>query len=101
MTKLSQEIVNIISNIPKGSVLSYGAVAALSGSPGAARQVSWLLKTQTKKYNLPWHRVINSKGKISIKDGHGYALQKSLLEDEGVVFDDDDKIDLNLFMWIR
>lgn len=99
MTKLSQQIVQIISSIPKGKVLSYGAVAALAGSPRAARQVSWLLKTQTDKHNLPWHRVINSKGSISIKEFHGYSLQKQLLESEGIVFDRNDKIDLELFLW--
>lgn len=99
MTELSKQIVNTILSIPEGKVLSYGAVAALSGNPGAARQVSWLLKSQTNKYNLPWHRVISSKGKISIKDYHGYALQKSLLESEGVIFDDKDNVNLELYLW--
>lgn len=99
MTKLSQLIVQTISNIPKGKVLTYGAVAAIAGSPRAARQVSWLLKTQTEKHNLPWHRVINSKGMISIKEFHGYSMQKHLLESEGVVFDKYDKVDLKLYLW--
>ncbi len=99
MTQLSQNIVDTIAAIPKGKVLSYGAVAALSGNPRAARQVSWLLKTQTDKRNLPWFRVINSAGEISIKDPHGYEIQKSLLEAEGIIFDNKDKVDLHVYMW--
>ncbi len=99
MTTLSQKIVDVIASIPRGKVLSYGAVAALSGNPRAARQVSWLLKSQTEKLNLPWHRVISSKGTISIKDGHGYLMQKHLLEDENILFDIKDKINLSLYMW--
>lgn len=99
MTQLSQNIVDTIAAIPIGKVLSYGAVAALSGNPGAARQVSWLLKSQTDKNNLPWFRVINSAGTISIKDPHGYQLQKSLLESEGVIFDNRGRVNLHIFMW--
>ncbi|MGL1892035.1 MAG: MGMT family protein [Spirochaetaceae bacterium] len=99
MTELSEKIVNTILNIPNGKVLSYGAVAALAGHPGAARQVSWLLNSQTKRLNLPWFRVINSKGTISIKDSEGYLMQKELLENEGIVFNHKDQIDLKIYMW--
>lgn len=99
MTKLSKNIVNTILSIPPGKVLSYGAVAALSGNPNASRQVSWLLRSQTEKYNLPWFRVINSMGKISIKDPHGYMIQKELLQSEGVMFNNKDTIDLNKYLW--
>lgn len=99
MTELSRLIVNIILSIPPGKVLSYGGVAFLSGNPKAARQVSWLLKTQTKKFNLPWFRVINSKGFISIKNSDGYILQKVLLESEGIVFDSNDRVDLKKYSW--
>lgn len=99
MTELSQRIVNTIGGIPKGKVLSYGAVAVLSGNPRAARQVSWLLKSQTRIFNLPWFRVVNSMGTISIKEYEGYNQQKSLLESEGVIFGDKDIIDLRIYMW--
>lgn len=99
MTKLSQKIVDTIAAIPKGKVLSYGAVAAISGLPRGARQVSWLLKSQTEKRNLPWFRVINSSGKISIKDPYLYEEQKQLLESEGIIFNNKDIVDLNIFMW--
>lgn len=99
MTQLSQNIVNIIKSIPVGKVLTYGGVAALAGNPRAARQVSWLLKSQTKKLDLPWFRVINGRGTISIKQYDGYILQKKLLESEGIIFTTTDKIDLNIYLW--
>lgn len=99
MTKLSEDIIKTILSIPPGKVLSYGAVAALSGNPGASRQVSWLLRSQTGKYNLPWFRVINSRGKISIKDPHGSMIQKELLQSEGIIFDNKDTIDLKKYLW--
>lgn len=99
MNELSNQIVKTIKSIPYGKVLSYGAVAALSGNPRAARQVSWILKSQTKKLDLPWHRVINSQGKISIKDPTGHLLQKRLLEEEGVLFSNSGKVDLTIFQW--
>lgn len=99
MTKLSENIIKTILSIPQGKVLSYGAVAVLSGNPSASRQVSWLLRSQTDKYNLPWFRVINSRGKISIKDPHGYMMQKELLISEGIIFDNKDTIDLKKYLW--
>ena len=98
MTELSKRITNTILAIPKGYILTYGAVAALSGNPRAARQVSWLLKTQSKKLNLPWHRVISSKGNISIKDFSLHLTQRALLESEGLEFDSENYIDLDIYI---
>ena len=95
----TQDVVKIIKNIPHGKVLTYGRIAKLAGNPQAARQVSWLLHSSTKKYNLPWHRVINSLGKISMKSFDDREYQKHLLEKEGVEFRDNYKIDLKKFLW--
>ena len=70
----------ILKNIPPGRVTSYGTVAALAGSPRAARQVVQILH-RTK--NIPWHRVVNSRGVIAIKDHEGFQEQKMLLAMEG------------------
>jgi len=59
-----------------------------------------LLNSSSEKENLPWHRIINSKGTISLPEGDGYELQKSLLENEGIEFDSNDKIDLTAFLWL-
>ncbi len=99
ITAFSRNILQIIKAIPEGKVLTYGIIAALAGNPRAARQVSRVLHSMSAKHNLPWHRVINSKGQISLKPSNGYELQKRLLETEGVVFFSNDTIDLEKFLW--
>lgn len=98
-TKFTENVINIISNIPEGKVLTYGTIAALAGSPRGARQVTRILHSSSKKHNLPWHRVVNSKGKISLKIQDGYNEQKVRLSSEGVIFSEDDQIDLKKHLW--
>ncbi|MBY9011344.1 MAG: MGMT family protein [Candidatus Lokiarchaeota archaeon] len=95
----TQDVIKIIKNIPVGKVLTYGKIAKLAGNPRAARQVSWLLHSSTKKYNLPWHRVINSQGKIALKSEDGKDYQKILLKKEGIEFVERNKVDLKKFIW--
>lgn len=90
----------LIKMIPTGKVCTYGIIAAAAGSPRAARQVAWILHSSSQKEDLPWHRVINIKGKISLKPYQGGELQKQLLEMEGIVFDLNEKIALDLYLWI-
>lgn len=92
----TEKVELILKNIPKGKVTSYGTIAALAGSPRAARQVVQIIH-RTK--NIPWHRVINSQGKIAIKEYDGFQEQKMLLEMEGVKSDPKGKIDLNKYLW--
>ncbi len=89
----SEEVIENIKKIPKGKVATYGQIAAISGNHLASRQVAYILHSCTEKEGLPWHRVINSSGRISLK-GEGYIIQKALLEKEGVEFSWDDRIDL-------
>ena len=87
----------VVSEIPSGHVLTYGEVARLSGMPRAARRVSQALRRAPRGLNVPWHRVINSQGKISFpEDSSGWVRQKDMLEEEGVVFLKG-KIDLDQF----
>ena len=95
----TQDVINIIKNIPVGKVLTYGRIAKLAGNPNGARQVSWLLHSSSKKYNLPWHRVINSQGRIALKAQDGQEYQKFLLEKEGVEISSTNKIDLKKYIW--
>jgi methylated-DNA-protein-cysteine methyltransferase-like protein len=77
----------VVSEIPSGHVLTYGEVARLAGLPRAARRVSQALRRAPRDMELPWHRVINSQGKISFpEDSSGWKRQKDKLEDEGIVF---------------
>jgi methylated-DNA-protein-cysteine methyltransferase-like protein len=93
-------VIDTIRKIPRGKVATYGQIALYAGNPRAARQVAYILHSSSGKQDLPWHRVINSKGGISLKPRHGYELQKQLLKQEGVRFKKDDTIDLKRFLWV-
>ncbi len=95
----SQKIIDIIKLIPRGKVSTYGRIAAMAGMPNGARQVVRILHTCSEKENLPWFRVINSSGKISLRPGSGYELQKALLIREGIKFDENDKINFKKQLW--
>ncbi|MGR9048320.1 MGMT family protein [Halobacillus faecis] len=82
MQPFTQRIIQIIHSIPKGRVMSYGQIAACAGNPRAARQVARALHSMSEKHELPWHRVVNAKGEIAVKDP---SRQRQLLEKEGVV----------------
>ncbi len=94
-----QNVVKIIKRIPEGCVVSYGQVAALVGEPRKARHVGWVLHSSSESESLPWFRVINSQGRISLPLNGGYELQKALLEQEGVVFNESGRVDFKKFGW--
>ena len=98
-TDFTQNVIHIIKSIPKGKVLSYGLIARLAGNPRAARQVSWILHSSSKKYHLPWHRVISSNGSLSMKSIEDKQYHKKLLELEDITFLDNFKIDLGKYLW--
>ena len=86
----------VVEDIPRGHVLTYGEVARLAGMGRAARRVSQAMRRAPRGMRLPWHRVVNAAGKISFPaDSTGYRQQKERLEREGVVFVKG-KIDLDL-----
>jgi len=93
MTEFSLHVIDIINSIPSGRVASYGQIAMIAGNPRASRQVSRLLHSSSAKYNLPWHRVINSSGQISLAGNEG-IIQRDLLESEGIEFGISGKIDM-------
>jgi len=84
-----------------GTVSTYGHIALMAGYPGAARQVGWVLSGLSDDDNeTPWHRVINATGRISIRGrGDMAELQKHLLEQEGVEFDDRERVDLDVYLY--
>jgi methylated-DNA-protein-cysteine methyltransferase-like protein len=87
MEIFTQKVIEVIKSIPLGNVASYGQIAYLSGNPRAARQVSRILHSMSQKYDLPWHRIVNAKGEIAFKDNYQLNIQKQLLEEEGIKFD--------------
>lgn len=83
-------VINKVKKIPFGKVASYGQVALAIGSPRAARQVGWILRGLNGSEPVPWWRVVNNEGRISIKGSHYSAIeQKSMLEKEGVKVGED------------
>jgi len=76
-----------LESIPPGKVITYGQLAKLAGFPGAARVAGKILCNLPEDTGLPWHRVINAQGKISLpEDSTGYKEQKQRLEAEGIEF---------------
>jgi methylated-DNA-protein-cysteine methyltransferase-like protein len=96
-----RRVAEVIKKIPRGKVATYGQIAVLAGNPRAARQVAWVLHSASDKEKLPWQRVINRAGTISLPRYGGYELQKALLVKEGVKFGAGDRIDLARFQWQR
>jgi methylated-DNA-protein-cysteine methyltransferase related protein len=99
MQPFTERVVEVIRNIPEGKVMTYGQIARVAGSPRAARQVVRVLHSMSKKYRLPWHRVINSKGQISLQDNESYQRQKLSLESEGVEVGLSGAIDLKTYQY--
>jgi methylated-DNA-protein-cysteine methyltransferase-like protein len=83
MNDFTIEVIRIIKGIPKGKVMTYGQIAVCAGNPRGARQVSRILHSMSNVHQLPWHRVINSKGGISLTGEPGF-VQASMLSDEGI-----------------
>ncbi|MFT5702022.1 MAG: methylated-DNA-protein-cysteine methyltransferase-like protein [Desulforhopalus sp.] len=100
MDDFSEKVINILQEIPYGRVTTYGTVAALAGNVSGARQVARLLHSSSKKYQIPWHRVVNRKGEISERSSMSHLDQRTLLEKEDVAFNKAGKIDLDVFLWI-
>ncbi len=96
----TSKVKKLIHKIPEGKVTTYGFIAAIAGNPQAARQVARILHSCSRKDNLPWFRVVNRDGKISLAPFNGYEVQKQLLEREGVVFAENDTIDFDTHLWL-
>lgn len=88
----------VVRQIPPGRVSTYGKIAALIGPPCDARMVGWAMAGLPEGSDVPWQRVINSQGKISLT-GLGSQIQRQRLELEGVVFDRRGRVDLQRFGW--
>lgn len=77
--------------VPKGRLITYGQLAALAGFPKHSRHVGKVLSRLPQNSKLPWYRVVNSQGKISLQ-GKRFEMQKKKLEEEGIVVREDGKI---------
>jgi methylated-DNA-protein-cysteine methyltransferase related protein len=103
MKQFRERVIAVVHAIPKGKVMSYGQVAAAAGWPRGARQVGWILHEHDGKDDLPWWRVVNNQGQLTIK-GNMFStaeLQKQLLEAEGIAIDADFSFDIEKYRYKR
>ncbi len=101
-----EQVYAVVRRIPYGQVTSYGRIASMLGSPNAARAVGYALralkdKKENSAYaNIPWQRVVNSQGRISIVNREfGAQHQARLLREEGVVVSENLQINLDIYLW--
>jgi methylated-DNA-protein-cysteine methyltransferase related protein len=96
----TERVYRMVRRVPRGRVVSYGGVAAMLGHPRAARGVGQALHALPHESDVPWWRVVNRNGEISIRGmTHGPQLQRALLEGEGIRFDGHGRIDWRAFGW--
>jgi methylated-DNA-protein-cysteine methyltransferase-like protein len=94
-----ERVYQVVRQIPSGRVATYGQIARLLGEPHAARTVGWAMRASTDP-TVPWHRVLNAQGRISAAERRREGrLQRALLEDEGIHFDDRGRVDLGVYQW--
>lgn len=94
-----ERIWSIVRRIPRGKVATYGSIAELARIPNGARQVGYALHALRDESGVPWHRVLNARGAISLRSGGHDVTQRLRLEREGVRFDAGGRTDLERFQW--
>ena len=98
---INHRIWQVVASIPAGQVATYGDVARHAGIPGAARRVGRALQGLPGDTAIPWHRVINARGCISLPaDSAGSYTQRQRLEAEGIVFRPNRSVDLRKYRWL-
>jgi methylated-DNA-protein-cysteine methyltransferase-like protein len=95
-----ERIYRVVRRIPRGKVATYGQIATLAGLAGHARQVGYALHALPRGTSVPWHRVINAQGKVSLRTRIGPELEQEMrLRVEGVRFDAAGRVSLKRFGW--
>lgn len=97
--QFTESVIEIIKSIPKGKVQTYGGISKLAGHPNGARQVVRILSSMSDKHNLPWHRVINSKGELPQLNEEMFIEQIELLRNEKIKVSDEGRLDLKKYLW--
>lgn len=96
----NRKVYDLVRRVPEGRVTSYGAIAAALGEPRKAREVGWALKTMPDDVDAPAHRVVNREGRLSGGWAFGGPeVQRRLLEEEGVGFLVDGRVDMERHFW--
>jgi len=96
MVRFADQVYEIVAQIPQGKVVAYGQIASVLGRPRAAREVGWAMRNCPE--DLPWQRVVMADGAIA---AGGYAtLRRALLEEEGITFLPDGRVDMAAHRWL-
>jgi methylated-DNA-protein-cysteine methyltransferase related protein len=99
-SELYPRIYDAVCRIPRGRVATYGQIALLAGNPRAARAVGWALHRNPMPGVIPCHRVVNREGRCAPAFAFGgEAVQRQMLEREGVAFNGDGHVDLEKYLW--
>ena len=94
---LFRRVYALVRQVPRGRVVTYGQIAHALGAPRAARTVGWAMRDCPDR--VPWQRVVNARGEISLRPTSGYHEQRARLREEGVRFDRAGRIDLDKYGW--
>ena len=102
-----EQVWEIVRQIPAGRVSTYGRIAAYIPPPKGMSEPAYRVRgprvvggaMAACPANVPWQRVINAQGKVSLRQGGSEEGQRVLLESEGVEFDDKDRVDLSIYVW--
>jgi methylated-DNA-protein-cysteine methyltransferase-like protein len=93
-----RQVYALVRRVPRGRVITYGAIARLLGDPRKAREVGWAMAaTPSESPPIPAHRVINARGEIT---GGAFLVRREMLEAEGVVVTSDGRVDLDRYLWL-
>jgi len=103
----NHQVWEIVRRIPKGKVTTYGRIAALMPPPGGMNPKDYLAfgarwvggAMAACPEDVPWQRVINAQGKISLRQGEASSRQRELLEEEGIVFEENGSVNLSRYVW--
>ena len=96
-----EKVIVVVKRIPRRRLATYGQIADLIGAWGCARQVGWALRRLSLPSDVPWHRVVNAKGQISMspsREGSDW-MQRELLIEEGIPVDQEGRLPLKRFLW--
>lgn len=90
----------LVAAIPRGKVATYGQIAMWAGCPRNARVVVWAMRAASPQMKLPYHRVVNRTGRLAPNAVfNGKDRQREILENEGIPFTRDGRIDLQQCLW--
>ena len=100
MKTVFEQIYDVVRQIPRGRVATYGQIATLAGNPRWSRVVGYALHVNPEPGEIPCHRVVNRLGETSKAFAFGGEdMQIALLEEEGVIFNEDGRVNLAQFQW--